>query len=325
MSSEQKHWAELGEVGAYWGIIFMFFIYKWLGRWVFKLVLFPVTAYFWLRYPDKRAASIDFLNNVWKCPDNTLVKKPTLLTSMYHFFYFGDAIIDKLGAWSGKIPESALNFPDEKLWLDLKETGRGAVVITSHLGNVDMCRAFAHALTGSKLTVLVHTHHAGKFNRVLEKINPRSGFELLQVSEISPLTGMQLKERVEAGELIVIAGDRTSQQHSSKVQKLSFLNKPAYFSEGPFILASILDCPVYLLFGFKRADNDYTVIFEHFSNSLKMKRQGRQEQLTKIMQQYADRLAYYAVRWPLQWYNFFDFWQKPKVVINETKNKKPNL
>ncbi len=325
MSTEKKHWSELGEVGAYWGIMTMFFIYKWLGRWVFKMVLFPVIIYFWLRHADKRQASVNFLNHVWQNTDSTLLAKPTLFTSFAHFLSFGDAIIDKLGAWSGQIPGSALDFPNREQWLHMKETGQGAVIIASHLGNVDMCRAFAHARSGVKLTVLVHTHHAGKFNRVLARVNPKSGFELLQVSEISPFTGMQLKQRVDAGEFIVITGDRTSLQNSDKVQTLSFLNKPAYFSEGPFILASILDCPVYLLFGFRTANNQYSIIFEHFSDSLKMKRKDRQLRLTAIMQEYADRLAYYTVRWPLQWYNFFDFWSTPKIATTSIKNKKPNL
>ncbi len=83
----------------------------------------------------------------------------------------------------------------------------------------------------------------------------------------------------------------------------------AAFPQGPFILAGLLDCPVYLMFCL-REQGQYRVHLEPFSNTLKGPRKGRMQRLEEAVNDYSARLEYFARREPLQWFNFFDFWQK---------------
>ncbi|UUZ57384.1 hypothetical protein LP419_36595 [Massilia sp. H-1] len=75
---------------------------------------------------------------------------------------------------------------------------RGAVLLCSHLGNVDLCRVLSHQQRGLKLTVLVHTRHAQAFNDMLAALDPRSQMNLMQVTEMTLTTAMLLSERVAA-------------------------------------------------------------------------------------------------------------------------------
>ena len=48
--------------------------------------------------------------------------------------------------------------------------------------------------------------------------------------------------------------------------------------------------------------------FESFSEQLLLPRSQREEALQNIVKQYSERLQFYTLKAPLQWYNFFNFW-----------------
>ena len=62
----------------------------------------------------------------------------------------------------------------------------------------------------------------------------------------------------------------------------------------------------------KIPENKYQFVLEYFADSIYIKRKNREEQLKVYIQKYANLLAQYCENYPLQWFNFFDFWQKPK-------------
>ena len=87
-----------------------------------------------------------------------------------------------------------------------------------------------------------------------------------------------------------------------------FLGQSAPFPQGPFVLAAALRCPVYLMFGLKQQGR-LNVYFEPFADPLSLPRQQRQQALQDAVDRYAARLEHYCLLAPLDWSNFFDFWQ----------------
>jgi predicted LPLAT superfamily acyltransferase len=80
------------------------------------------------------------------------------------------------------------------------------------------------------------------------------------------------------------------------------------FPQGPFILATLLKCPVYTLFCLKQQGRQ-VIYFDHFSDMLTFPRKTREQVLQQTIQRYAERLEHYCLMEPLQWFNFFDFWR----------------
>jgi predicted LPLAT superfamily acyltransferase len=145
----------------------------------------------------------------------------------------------------------------------------------------------------------------------MKAVNPDSSLNIIQVNEIGPVTAIILDQKIEAGEWVVIVGDRTSTSVEEKVVWADFLGKPAPFPQGPFLLASLLKAPVYLLFGLRDDSNKkvhFDLYFERLSEQLLLPRGQRQEALQQVVSQYATRLQFYTLKAPLQWYNFFNFW-----------------
>jgi predicted LPLAT superfamily acyltransferase len=97
--------------------------------------------------------------------------------------------------------------------------------------------------------------------------------------------------------------------------EVEFLGKTAKFPQGPFILSGLLECPVYLIFCLRDANGCYRIYLEKFSDSLKVKRKGREAALNGIVTSYAARLEHYCGLAPLQWTNFYDFWNEDHEAV----------
>jgi predicted LPLAT superfamily acyltransferase len=305
--SESSHWSNMGEWSMIWGMRFLLRVYLLFGRTVLQWFLYPVVSYYWLVNKPGRAASQAYLKRVAKrLPRSNL--SGNLRDSYRHFISFANAIIDKLAAWSGALSCDDISYRGrDELLAQVKATGRGAILLGSHLGNLEVCRVIADSDGAPCINVLVHTKHAEKFNRLLRQTNKNSGLNLIQVTDINAATAMLLSDKIDNGELVIITADRTSVSPNPRVSRASFLGSDALFPQGPFILASLLKCPVYTLFCLKQ-NGKQAIYFEHFSDLLTFPRKARDQALGQTIQRYAERLEHYCLMEPLQWFNFFDFW-----------------
>lgn len=307
-----KHWSQVQESGALIGIRIMFFTYRWVGRWAFTLLLYPVISYFYLTKKTARQASEDYLTRVREhgaLPLSESIQRQ----SFRHFLQFGRGLLDKLAAWTGAFQYKDVGFHNRDDFLNMVKQGSGALAIVSHLGNIEVCRSLAEQSQHVKLNILVHTKHAENFNRMMNKLDTDNHLNLIQVTDMSPATAIVLQEKLNAGEVVVIAGDRTPVT-GGRQTTANFLGDLAWFPQGPYILASVLRCPVYLMFC-NRTEKGYEVFFEAFAERIRLSRKQREEDLRYWVQRYADRLAHYTLRFPLQWNNFYPFWATPDDAV----------
>jgi predicted LPLAT superfamily acyltransferase len=301
-----RHWAQIDEVTFVAGIRFLFVVFRVLGRWPFRVLLYPVVAFYVARYPSARAASRAYLARVWRSrgfPERDV----DLRLILRHFVAFSECILDRLRVWSGSIAIDDVEFHGRDVVAARIASGRGGLFISAHLGNIDLCRALSKHRPGLKLTALVHTKHATAFNRLLADVNQESDLNLVQVTEITPETAALLRERVDRGEYVVIAGDRTPVTPQARATTAEFLGAPAAFPVGPYVLAALLQCPTYLIFCLD-IEGRYHVFYELFRDEIRMPRGDRDALLAQLAGAYAERLAHFCRLAPLQWFNFFDFW-----------------
>lgn len=79
-----------------------------------------------------------------------------------------------------------------------------------------MTRALALRDAHTKVTAIVYTEHAKRFTGVLAGANQAFGKQLVEVSDFGPDTAMMMQSRIDAGELLVIVGDRVPPHDSGK-------------------------------------------------------------------------------------------------------------
>lgn len=302
-----KHWAEIEERGIIWGMQALLKIYLLFGRNILQIFLYPVVSYYWLINRKGRKASKQYLQRVSAMlPDKAI--RTGLFGSYLHFIGFANVIIDKLAAWSGAITLQDVDYQGRHLIQQHIDRKEGLLILGSHLGNLEVGRVIAYLGRKVTVNVLVHTRHAAKFNTLLNRYAAVGRMHLLQVSDINAAMAMQLLDKIEAGEMLVIAADRTPVSGDQHVIAAEFLGQKALFPQGPYILATLLKCPVYTMFCLKRGDR-YSIVFEPFSVPMKFSRAERPAAIEQAARRFAGRLQQYCLQEPLQWFNFYDFWQ----------------
>lgn len=308
LSSETIHWSAVKERGSFAGILLLSKVYKLLGRRLCLILGAPLALYFYITGTVQRKASHDFLGRVLK-------KQIGFEEGFRHFMSFFSMVLDKFGAWSGDINLSQLDPTGVQQFKKMMSQEKGGVILVSHLGNMELCRAVSTPDHKSRLHVLLHTKNAQHFNRLLKALNPLSNVNIIEVTEIGADTMLFLKERIEQGDWIVIAADRrpiqTAKSTETRVTIVPFLGEPAPFAQGPYILASLLECPVYVSFALK--DKTYYQLYiEKFSDQIILDRRHKEASLQHYAQQFSEILEEKAKKHPYQWFNFFDFWAQDK-------------
>jgi predicted LPLAT superfamily acyltransferase len=302
---DKQHWAWLAERGTAFGLRICLISYRLLGRRGCQILLMPVVLYFYLTGRVQRHASRQFLARAFRFKGWS--RQPGFLDGYRHFFSFATRGLDTFIGWSGVTPPDLVREGNLAALPAAVADKRGALVIVAHLGNVDISRAVLDAKTRERLLVLVHTRHSENYNKVLREFQPAAALNTLQVTDLGPETAIALKQRIDEGYWIVIAGDRVPIKSEGRTVEASFLGQPASISTGPYILAFLMECPVYLLFCLREGDH-YRLYFEQFAERVDLPRAARGERLRDCAAKFTERLQDYALRDPFQWYNFFDFW-----------------
>ncbi len=316
-----SHWAKQREVKGLWGMRIMLTVWRVLGRRAFSLLLRPVVAVYWLTATSARHASQGWIGRVKAQLASRGLPEPSHLNSYQHFLRFGNAMLDKVASWRGelRLDRDVVFAEGAKAALGV-ESPQGKLLLASHLGDVEACRALAQ-LDGTKtINALVFSENAQRFKQIMQEMAPQAGLNLLPVNDIGPDTAIVLKEKLDRGEWVAIVGDRIAvkRQRGSdwRVVWSPFMGQLAPFPQGPFILASILRCPVVLIFAIQQ-QNKLHIHCEPFADPLLLPRPQRQAALQDAVNRYAARLEHYALLSPLDWFNFFDFWQLPDTVTDK--------
>ncbi len=299
------HWSALAERGTAWGMRFVLLSRRVLGRQGCRAVLLPVVTWFWLTERARREASMAYLAKVRMRLGQG---RPRWWHSVDHYLNFATKALDSVVAAQSPAAIGPVRVVDPDGLAQVAARGRGGMVVVSHLGNADLSRVAMGGRLARGMTVLMHTHHAAQYNRLLDRLHGDPLNRTLQVTELGPETAIDLQQRVERGEWLAMAADRTPVGGRGRVARVPFLGAPAAFALGPWVLAGLLGCPVFLLFCLRDADGGHTVHLELFAERVALPRGGRDGALADLAERYARRLEHYTLLAPRQWYNFYDYW-----------------
>ena len=321
---KSAHWSELEERRGLLGMQFLLALYRLFGRRVFNVALLAPLLVFRLVAKDAVKASQSYLNRIKEIYAKKGLEPREPLTVFRHFRHFADSILDKFASWTGSdSSELPLRFEDEetKKILTQKAGDPGKILFVSHLGCAEVCRAVAENNYEVPVNALVFEKHAPRYKALMEKVAPRSHIHLIAVDAIGVETAVELKEKLDRGEWVAIAADRTPVRTDGKIERsvsLPFLGEVASFPIGPYVLASLLKAPVCVLFA-NRDGKVISVKARLFTEEVKLRRASRSTDIQSYASEFVRALEERTLEYPLEWFNFFDFWQK---VGSDTKNQK---
>ena len=309
-------WNQQKEVkGGYYGLKIVLTLYKLLGNRMLKPLLYVIIFFYYLNSSKQRRISRQFLDRVETMRQKHHLKDEKL-SSFKHFLSFGLMLLDKMRAWQGDLhlnQEVCFKKGSYENFYKFLNQGQGKIFICSHLGNVEALRAVGSHTKERSFEVysVVFTKNAENFSRFTASINHNSRLNRIATDEITPKTSIFLQEKISEGHAVAIVADRipTNYESSSNKQRVTcvdFLGEKTLFPQGAFILAAVLKCPVQLLFGLRNeTTGKIEIVCEDFQDKIVLTRTNRDEELKKMVTEYARILEYHTLEHPYEWFNFY--------------------
>jgi predicted LPLAT superfamily acyltransferase len=295
--SEAERWTSLPERGTPASLRVIAWIAVHIGRLAARLLLYPITFYFVITAHAARRTSYEYLKRV----RNRSVRWWHVCR---HFHYFAATILDRVYLLRNEFQRFSVTVHGKEALDRQMESGKGGILLGSHLGSFEVLRALGVMQRSIPLKVLMDPAHNQNITLFFDALNPRIAGTVIEPDR--PDTLIKVKESLDTGFFVGMLGDRVS--GGDKTTQCQFLGAPATFPAGPVLLAAVMRCPVILFFGVYRGGNRYEIYFEQFAEEIPLDRNHRAENIQFWMQRYAMRLEHYARLAPYNWFNFYPFW-----------------
>jgi predicted LPLAT superfamily acyltransferase len=307
-----SHWSGSGKLrGGRRGIWFFITALRVLGLRLTYVLTVPCAVYFSFASPDV-AATMDYHRRIFgKIPwwqRRWLVFK--------HFLSFGIALIDRTAILAGQTRHFSFSFDGENHVREMLAEGNGVLLLTAHLGNWEAAGQLL-----ARLDVPVNVTGFDNETSEMRDLLTRSSdvkFRLLPLTG-SPTDVIPLVAALRRGEIVCMLGDRTYRSPSAPV---NFLGDTVAFPIGAYVMAALAGAPLVPVFSLREPRGHY-----HFFGFPPQRPQmpphhERDAYLQKCAAQFAVNLETVLRRDPLQWYNFFPFWEQSVASSRRAKIKR---
>ena len=317
--SNQKHWTEQKEIiKTNKPLKLLLVLLKHTPGFMVRALIYPVAFFYWIFSPEPRKYAKQYQLQLREFTGRNI---PPRISPYKHFLSFSLCILEKMEGWLGKIKFNKIQYQNDDITsiLELLKEGKGAMLITSHLGNMELLRSLSdynYQLVGRNVPVYVimDMDVNSNFTKTLQSVSPKVSFNVISSNQIGPDTIVTLMEAVESGALVVIAGDRTSPNSKEKNLKINFLGKDASFPYGVFLMPALMKVPVYFMFGLRSRLSIFNpkqnVYIEKCHTDFDCPRSDREARIVQCCGEFVARLEKFCILYPYQWYNFFDFWRE---------------
>lgn len=304
-SAEQNLWWKRQERGGVFFLRLSLFLSQILPEFALKLIVKIVVWFYYIFSKNERENIAEFRRNLSEFAGGQTIKKTSVFS---HFEAFGGAICDKFRVWKGKIKDDELEIIDlERIKSELIGAQKGQILLTAHLGNVEICKALAARVEGFRMVILTYDENSRKFNEVLREISKNGGsVRMMAVNKLDVAAMLELKNIVESGEHIGIMGDRTP-LGGDKAARVKFLGKEASFNYGPYLIAGILGVKISSLWC-QKVGGKFRIELVPLASAVKLGR-DKAAAARQYLQIYVRELENRCKQTPTQWFNFFDFWR----------------
>lgn len=272
---------------------------RYIGAWFGRALLWPIASWYWLFSPRARKASQQFLRRA---------NVPGARNSWAHIHCFASTLLDRVLMVVGGQQRMIIELEGEHVVLPHVTAQRGVIMLLSHLGSFEMARLRGASL-GRPLKVLMDRKQGEKMMAALEAINPDIANSIIDTGVSDTDRVLRVKEALDEGYIVCMMADRG--YDGATMVPVDFLGEKTALPMAPFVLASVLKVPLILGFGLREGRGQYRIVFESLAAEINLPRRQRKQAGAQYAQQYADRLAYWAKRYPYNWFNFFDYWAQP--------------
>ena len=294
-----EHWTARREGGGRFAMWLIRAVALKCGRRVARLLLYPITLYFFFRRGYERRVSYAFLERAFG-------RKATAWQVMRHIHRFASTMLDRVFLLADRYARFDVRVNGLDALKSQMRPDRGVLLLGAHVGSFEALRVLAAERPDVRVYALLDTQKTPALTELLHALNPEVARNVIDASRPATEIVLALGEALHEGALVTLLADRARQHESTVV--VDFMGAPAAFPAAPFLIGSLLKVPVVLCVSLYRGGNRYDLYFEAFADELVLPRRTRKAELRTVVQRYATRLEHYVREDPYNWFNWHDFW-----------------
>ncbi|MCV9929602.1 lipid A biosynthesis acyltransferase [Flavobacterium sp. LS1R49] len=278
--------------------IFVFLIQKAGVKSAYFLLYFVATYYFLFLKKSNRAIFYYFNKRL----GYSYFKSKKMVFKSY--YVFGQTIIDKVSISAGMREQFTYEFDGIETLKNLLAEKKGGVLISAHIGNFEIAEHFFGEIDIDFQINLVTTDlEHSDIKKYLESVTQKPTVKFIIIKDdLSHI--FEINAALGRNELICFTGDRYFEGTKSLSDQL--LGQEANFPAGPFLIASRLKVPVVFVYVMKEPNLHYHL----YAREAIVKHRDEKG----LLKAYIESVETMLEKHPLQWFNYFDFW-------NQFKNK----
>ncbi len=260
-----------------------------------------IVALYYLLFSDKRSLRFYFrsIHGYGRCS--------TLRSIYQNYCLLGEVLVDKVAMLSGAKTDYSFHFEGEEHLRTMSSMGKGGVLIGAHMGNWEVAGQLLERIDTPVNIVMREAEHE-QIRNLLEEVMVNRNIRVIpQKEDYSHL--FLIDEALKNHEFVVLHGDRYTQ--GANTVSVSFMGKPARFPSGPIYLASKRGVPVSFVFTLKEGKTHY-----HFYATpgkvypYPARIKTRLAEIHQMVESYVRSLEKMVRKYPLQWFNYYAFWEE---------------
>jgi predicted LPLAT superfamily acyltransferase len=259
-------------------------------------LLYFVAAYYWLfAWQSSRHMYAYFTQKLGWGPLKAIF-------ALYRNYYvFGQTLIDRIVVMSGVDNNFTFDFDGEDNLRQMVRNGKGGMLISAHLGNWEIAGHLLKRLE-AKVNIVMYEGEKEKLKQYLDQVKGPFSFNIIGIgNDLSHIYA--IADALKRNELVCMHADRFTE--GSRSIEAAFLGDEARFPLGPFAISTKLRAPVSYVFAFKESATHY-----HFFSSPICEYGNARTEMDRMLNDYIGELHVKVRQYPLQWFNYYDFWSK---------------
>lgn len=279
-------------------------IFGWMIKWVPRVLMYffaliPVVYYFLKRGEVRRSSPIYQRNlglrhGKWR----------TLRFGFRQAAVYSRIILDNmyLGAFGPERFE--IEYEGTERFMDALARGRGLILLSAHLGNWHLAINFL-GRTGTRAHLVTEDVRSPEVRRHMDAAKEKAIHLTIHDAREGMNLVFTLKEALRNGDVVVLSGDRV---HGGRNVRARFLGKEASFPLLGFALSRAAGAPICMGMAFSTGMQRYDFYGIGPINDEITEKLPAREEHSRLARIFADQLEKHLRRFPLQWFNFYDFW-----------------
>ncbi len=288
--------------GGKFGYAFFIFLLKNTNLRLTYFFIYFVAFYF-LIFSDKKPLKFYFQ----KIQDYSRTR--TIISIYKNYCLLGQSIIDKIAVMAGLNAKFTYDFEGEKYLHQMANAQKGGMLISAHVGNWEIAGQLLKRINSAVNIVMYQAEYDG-IKQVLEQNNVKHSANIIPIRDgFSHL--FEISKAFEKKEIVVMHGDRFLP--GTNTVAVDFMGKKAKFPTGPLYLASKHKVPVSFVYAMKEKATHYHFFatpHKHFEYPSKIKE--RKQKMIEMVKTYVNSIEPMVKKYPLQWFNYFSFWEDDK-------------